>query len=77
MVNPPDNPKAAFQTAPPPHPADPAEFLAAAQAAAGSWWPRYSTWLATRSGGPKSPGQLGRKGYPVRAAAPGTYVHDH
>ena len=22
------------------------------------------------------PGQLGRKGYPVRAAAPGTYVHD-
>jgi hypothetical protein len=22
------------------------------------------------------PGQLGRKGYPVRGAAPGTYVHD-
>ena len=31
MVNPPGNPKAAFQTAPAPNPADPGEFLAAAQ----------------------------------------------
>jgi hypothetical protein len=31
-----------------------------------------------RSGGQKkSPGQPGRKGYPVRAAGPGTYVRDH
>ena len=78
MVNPPGNPKAAFQTAPSPCPADPQEFLAAAQTVADSWWPHYSSWLAGRSGGQKkSPGQLGRKGYPVRAAAPGTYVHDH
>ena len=77
MVNPPGSPKAAFQTAPD-HPADPREFLAAAQKVAGSWWPDYSSWLAGRSGGQKnSPGQLGRKGYPVRSAAPGTYVHDH
>jgi poly[(R)-3-hydroxyalkanoate] polymerase subunit PhaC len=49
-----------------------------AQPVAGSWWPHYSSWLAGRSGGQqKSPGQLGRKGYPVLAAAPGTYVHDH
>ena len=78
MVNPPGSPKAAFQTAPAPYPADPGEFLAAAQTVAGSWWPHYSSWLAGRSGEQKkSPGQLGRKGYPVRAAAPGTYVHDH
>ena len=82
MVNPPGNPKAAFQTAPDHHhsanPADPREFLAAAKNVAGSWWPDYSSWLAGRSGGQKkSPGQLGRKGYPMRGAAPGTYVHDH
>jgi class II poly(R)-hydroxyalkanoic acid synthase len=78
MVNPPGNPKAAFQTAPSPHPADPGEFLASAQTVAGSWWPDYSSWLAGRSGGEKkSPSQPGRKGYPMRGAAPGTYVHDH
>ena len=80
MVNPPGNPKAAFQTAPVPssYPADPREFLATAQTVADSWWPHYSSWLAERSGGQKkSPGQLGRKGYPIRGAAPGTYVHDH
>ena len=76
MVNPPDNRKAAFQTAPT-NPADPAEFLATAQTVPGSWWTDYSAWLAERSGGEKrSPRQLGRKGYPVQSAAPGTYVHD-
>ena len=77
MVNPPGNPKAAFRTVAVPPPAGPDEFLAAAQTVPGSWWPHYSSWLAGRSGGQKkSPGQLGRKGYPVRGAAPGTYVHD-
>jgi len=86
MVNPPGNQKAAFQTAPPEterpnaapsNPADPREFLAAAQTEPGSWWPDYSSWLAERSGGQKkSPGHLGRKGYPVQCTAPGTYVHD-
>jgi class II poly(R)-hydroxyalkanoic acid synthase len=79
MVNPPGHAKAAFQTTPDhsPNPADPREFLAAAQTVPGSWWPDYSSWLAGRSGGQKkSPGQLGRKGYPVQCTAPGTYVHD-
>ena len=76
MVNPPGNAKAAFQTTPS-NPADPGEFLAAAQTVPGSWWPHYSSWLAGRSGGQKkSPRQLGRKGYPVQCTAPGTYVHD-
>ena len=77
LVNPPDNPKASFRTAPS-NPADPEEFLAAASTVAGSWWSDYSSWLAERSGGRKrSPRTLGRKAYPVLYAAPGTYVHDH
>jgi polyhydroxyalkanoate synthase subunit PhaC len=75
MVNPPGNPKAAFQTAPS-NPADPGEFLATAHTVPGSWWPDYSSWLAGRSGGRKKSPRLGRKGYPVQCAAPGTYVHD-
>ena len=76
VVNPPGNPKAAFQTAAAP-PADPGEFLAAARTVPGSWWPDYSSWLGERSGGRKrSPARPGRKGYPVQCAAPGTYVHD-
>ncbi|MFY9933435.1 MAG: alpha/beta fold hydrolase, partial [Streptosporangiaceae bacterium] len=76
MVNPPDNPKAAFQTAPS-APSDPDEFLAAAQTVPGSWWTDYSGWLARRSGGLRpAPDQLGSPSHPVRCAAPGTYVHD-
>jgi len=78
MVNPPTNPKAAFRTGPAwANPADPREFLATATTVPGSWWTDYSSWLAERSGGERrSPRTLGRKAYPVRSAAPGTYVHD-
>jgi poly[(R)-3-hydroxyalkanoate] polymerase subunit PhaC len=84
MVNPPTNAKAAFRTAPAAaaasvgaNPPDPREFLATATTVAGSWWTDYSAWLAERGGGQrKSPRTLGRKAYPVRGAAPGTYVHD-
>jgi polyhydroxyalkanoate synthase subunit PhaC len=86
MVNPPTNAKAAFRTAPAAaaaaadaraNPADPPEFLARASTVPGSWWTDYSSWLAERGGGlRKSPRTLGRKAYPVRGAAPGTYVHD-
>jgi polyhydroxyalkanoate synthase len=83
MVNPPTNAKAAFRTVPATaagggaNPADPREFLATATTVPGSWWTDYSSWLADRGGGPrKSPRTLGRKAYPVRGAAPGTYVHD-
>jgi polyhydroxyalkanoate synthase len=75
LVNPPDNPKASFRTGT--VLADPDEFLAEASTVPGSWWADYSGWLAERSGGRKrSPRTLGRKGYPVLYAAPGTYVHD-
>jgi polyhydroxyalkanoate synthase subunit PhaC len=79
MVNPPTNPKSTFQTAAGQgsNPPDPRAWLAAAQTISGSWWPHYSAWLATRSGGErKSRAKPGRKGFTVLAAAPGTYVHD-
>jgi polyhydroxyalkanoate synthase len=78
MVNPPTNPKASFRTVSSgANPADPREFLATATTVPGSWWTDYAAWLAERGGGQrKAPRTLGRKAYPVRAAAPGTYVHD-
>jgi polyhydroxyalkanoate synthase subunit PhaC len=78
MVNPPTNPKAKFRTvASGANPDDPREFLASAEVVPGSWWTDYAAWLADRGGGQRrAPRTLGRKAYPVRAAAPGTYVHD-
>jgi polyhydroxyalkanoate synthase subunit PhaC len=82
LVNPPDNQKASFRSIPPDpgassNPADPDQFLATATKTPGSWWLDYSGWLAERSGGlTSSPPGLGFEGYPVRCAAPGTYVHD-
>ncbi len=79
MVNPPTNPKSSFQTAPAEagHPADPSAWLTGAQTVSGSWWPHYSAWLAMRSGAARdSRLRPGRKGFPVLAEAPGTYVHD-
>jgi polyhydroxyalkanoate synthase subunit PhaC len=82
LVNPPDNQKASFRSAPsnhgaPSNPVDPLEFLATAGKTRGSWWLDYSGWLAERSGGlTTSPAGLGLEGYPVQCAAPGTYVHD-
>jgi polyhydroxyalkanoate synthase len=78
MVNPPTNPKSSFQTAPAEdgNPIDPRAWVAAAETVAGSWWPHYSAWLAAHSGPEcKSRAKPGRKGFPVLAEAPGTYVH--
>jgi class II poly(R)-hydroxyalkanoic acid synthase len=76
MVNPPANRKAAFRTAPS-NPADPGQFLAAAETSSGSWWPDYSGWLAERSGDRKPrPTVLGSDAFPPISAAPGSYVLD-
>jgi polyhydroxyalkanoate synthase len=39
-----------------------------------SWWPRWSAWLATQSGGQVPARALGDSGVEILAAAPGTYV---
>jgi polyhydroxyalkanoate synthase subunit PhaC len=82
MVNPPGNPKATFQTVQtlqsgPDNPADPRDWLRAAQTVPGSWWPDYSAWLAERSGLLRDrPGGLGGAGFEPLQPAPGSYVHD-
>jgi polyhydroxyalkanoate synthase len=51
------------------------EWLADAQQVPGSWWPRWSAWLAKRSGGEVSaPSKTGNRGHPELEPAPGSYV---
>ena len=81
MINPPDNPKARFQTAPagqkPANPPDPGDWLRTAGTVPGSWWPHYSAWLAERSGAEKDrPDALGDDGFEPMEPAPGLYVLD-
>jgi polyhydroxyalkanoate synthase subunit PhaC len=76
MVNPPGNPKARFQVGRG-SPADPRDWLRAAQTVAGSWWPHYSSWLAQRSGGETArPATLGDQEFGPLDPAPGRYVLD-
>jgi polyhydroxyalkanoate synthase subunit PhaC len=76
LVNPPDNQKATYQTGKA-NPADPEDWLKAAQAEQGSWWPDMLAWLAERSGADKpAPRHLGGGGLRPIVEAPGTYVFD-
>jgi len=76
LVNPPENPKATYQTGKA-NPANPEDWLKAAQAEQGSWWPDMLAWLAECSGATKpAPDQLGGGGLRPIAPAPGTYVFD-
>ncbi len=55
----------------------PDEWVAGAQAEAGSWWPEWSAWLAARSSPQRvAPPQMGAPaaGYAPLEPAPGTYV---
>lgn len=58
------------------HPADPDAWARQAVTRRGSWWPDYSDWLSTRSGGLKAaPKRLGNGRYKAQSKAPGSYVH--
>jgi polyhydroxyalkanoate synthase len=76
MVNLPGNPKASFHSVPITE--ETAEqWLKAASAQPGSWWPQYAQWLASRSGGERdAPDALGGTTLPPLDPAPGTYVFD-
>lgn len=52
----------------------PAEWQAKAGFEEGSWWPRWRDWLSGRSGAQVPARDPGGPGFPVLAAAPGTYV---
>jgi polyhydroxyalkanoate synthase len=50
-------------------------WLETAQSNPGSWWPRWTTWLAQHAGPNKlAPGALGSRKYPMIEPAPGRYV---
>ncbi len=53
------------------------EWLASAGQVPGSWWPRWSEWLAQRSGGEvPAPKRTGNRTYPELERAPGSYVKE-
>ncbi len=60
------------------HYLDPDAWTAAAPAKAGSWWPEWASWLATRSGPPIAPPSFGApaSGHRPLCDAPGTYVFE-
>lgn len=76
LVNPPGNPRAAYQVSDD-TPADPQVWLKAAEARTGTWWNDASAWLAERCGGlTPAPESLGGGGLRPLVDAPGTYVFD-
>ena len=58
-----------------PYPDEPQQWLASAAEQPGSWWPRWSDWLATHAGGArKAPRVRGNSRYRAIEPAPGRYV---
>jgi polyhydroxyalkanoate synthase len=50
------------------------DWYETAEKHAGSWWTRWESWLVEKSGKDVNARQPGGEGYPILAAAPGTYV---
>jgi polyhydroxyalkanoate synthase subunit PhaC len=74
IVNPPDKKRRShwvFDV----FPADPDAGLAAAKEVKGSWWPKWSAWLANHAGGTRAaPARPGNAKYKPIEPAPGRYV---
>jgi polyhydroxyalkanoate synthase subunit PhaC len=76
IVNPP-GPKARYEALTTgEHPPTPAEWRAAADTTAGSWWEDWAGWSARRAGPLASPPPMGSDRYPPLNDAPGTYVRE-
>ena len=73
IINPPSKGKYGHYTSTAPVAGAPEDWLAAAEKTPGSWWPRWSVWLAERSG-PMIKARVPGDGAEVLAPAPGTYV---
>ena len=78
VVNPPGRNRRSYwegEQAAASYPDDPEQWLSRAQERPGSWWPRWTQWLASHSGGkrpaPTAPGNVQHK--PIEPA-PGRYV---
>ena len=72
IVNPP-GPKAWHRTADT-YPAEPAEWFAASEQHAGSWWEDWAEWISTRAGERVAPPSMGSKKHKPQGDAPGEYV---
>jgi len=58
-----------------PYPEDPDAWFAQASEQPGSWWPRWSEWLALHAGGTRAaPARTGNRKYKPIEPAPGRYV---
>ena len=75
IVNPPSKKKYGHYTSTAPI-ANPAQWKAEATFHEGSWWPRWSEWLAKKSGAMVPARAPGDAEHPVLADAPGTYVKE-
>ncbi len=76
LVNPPGNPKAAFQVAAD-NPPTAGAWRAQATTQQGTWWADITQWLADRFPETKpAPAAVGSAQHPALEAAPGTYVYD-
>ena len=74
ILNPPGNPKASYFTNPA-QPESAQQWRADATKVAGSWWPRWTEWLAERSGPlVPAPTEVGNDTHAPLDAAPGSYV---
>jgi polyhydroxyalkanoate synthase len=74
ILNPPGNPKASYFTNPA-QPESAQQWRADATKVTGSWWPRWTEWLAERSGPlVPAPTELGNDTHAPLDAAPGSYV---
>ncbi|SOC19672.1 class I poly(R)-hydroxyalkanoic acid synthase [Rhodobacter maris] len=75
IVNPPSKKKYGHYTSSVPVD-DPAEWKAAAEYHEGSWWPRWGSWLAERSGKKIPARPVGDADHPALCPAPGSYVSE-
>jgi polyhydroxyalkanoate synthase len=75
VINPPDKRcKYGYMTSAS-YPAAPEDFLKAAQAHEGSWWPHWSEWLGAKSGEQVAPRKVANRGkYKSLEKAPGSFV---
>jgi poly(3-hydroxyalkanoate) synthetase len=75
LINPPSAESRSSHRLADDHPADSAEWEAAAVTRRGSWWPDYAAWLGERSGERiPAPRRTGSRRHPAIADAPGSYV---
>ncbi|WP_299190893.1 class I poly(R)-hydroxyalkanoic acid synthase [uncultured Litoreibacter sp.] len=73
IINPPSKKKYGHYTNPKIS-GEPDAWMEAADFNEGSWWPRWETWLESRSGAEIKARKPGIKSHPVLEKAPGTYV---